>query len=61
MRKQYEYLNDKVGAFEGAGYASKGLFRPMMYCLMISNPKNEFCQVCRRAIARMIDHYAPAH
>jgi len=33
----------------------------MMYCLMISNPKNEFCQVCRRAIARMIDHYAPAH
>jgi len=59
VRKQYESLSDKVGAFEGASYASKGLFRPMMYCLMISSPKNEFCLVCQRAIARMIDYYAP--
>ncbi len=48
-------LADKVGVFEGAGYASKGLYRSMIYCLMIGNPKNEFCRVCQRAIARMID------
>jgi hypothetical protein len=58
LRKQYVGLEDKVGAFEGAGYASKGLYRPMMYCLMISNPKNEFCLVCQRAISRMIQHHA---
>jgi hypothetical protein len=56
IRKQYADLNDKVGVFEGAGYASKGLYRPMVYCLMISNPKNEFCLVCQQAIARMIRH-----
>ena len=61
VRKKYADLVDKVGVFEGAGYASKGLYRPMMYCLMISNPKNEFCRVCERAIARMIDFYSPAN
>jgi hypothetical protein len=58
VRKQYASLNDKVGVFEGAGYASKGLYRPMIYCLMSSNQKDEFCLVCQRAIARMIDYYA---
>jgi hypothetical protein len=58
VRKQYASLEDKVGAFEGAGYASKGLYRPMMYCLMISSPKNEFCLVCQGAITRMIQYYA---
>jgi hypothetical protein len=58
VRKQYTSLEDKVGAFEGAGYASTGLYRPMMYCLMSSSPKNEFCLVCQRAITRMIQYYA---
>lgn len=61
VRKKYSDLVDKVGVFEGAGYASKGLYRPMIYCLMISNPKNEFCRVCERAIARMIDFYSPTN
>ena len=39
-------------------YASKGLYRPQIYCLMISNPKDEFCQVCQRAMAQMIDYFA---
>ncbi len=60
VRKQYAELADKVGAFEGAGYASKGLYRPQMYCLMSSNPKNEFCAVCQRALARMTRYYAAA-
>jgi hypothetical protein len=58
VRKQYSYLDDKVGAFEGAGYTAKGLYRPMVYCLMISSPKNEFCRVCQKAISRMIDYYS---
>jgi hypothetical protein len=58
LNKQYAGLVGKVGAFEGAGYASKGLYRPAWYCLMISNPKDEFCPVCQRAIERMVEHYA---
>jgi len=60
VRKKHADLVDKVGVFEGAGYASKGLYRPMIYCLMIANPKDEFCRVCQRAIARMIDFYSRA-
>jgi len=55
VRTEYASLEDKVGVFEGAGYASKGLYRPMIYCLMIGSPKNEFCKVCQQAISRMID------
>jgi hypothetical protein len=58
VRKRYASLEDKVGAFEGAGYASKGLYRPMMYCLMIFSPKGEFCRVCQRAISQMIDYHS---
>jgi hypothetical protein len=57
VRKEYASVTDKVGVFEGAGYAAKGLFRPMVDCLMISSPKQGFCLVCRRAIMRMIDYY----
>jgi hypothetical protein len=58
VRKKYADLEDKVGVFEGAGYASKGLYRPMISCIMISSPKGEFCRVCQRAIAQMIDFYS---
>lgn len=58
VREKYKNLEDKVGAFEGAGYSAKGLYRPMMYCLMISSPKMEFCRVCQRAIQQMIDYYS---
>jgi hypothetical protein len=52
-----EYIN-KVGAFEGAGYVQKGIYRPMMDCVMRSLKSNEFCPVCKRAIQDMIDYYA---
>jgi hypothetical protein len=58
VRQRYKDLEDKVGVFEGAGYSSKGLYRPMMYCLMISSPKMEFCKVCQRAIQQMIEYYS---
>ncbi len=58
VREAYHWSEPRVGAFEGAGYAARGLYRPMVYCLMISSPTNEFCLVCRRAIARAIDLYS---
>jgi hypothetical protein len=58
IRQQYAGLIDRVGAFEGAGYASHGLYRPQIFCIMIGNPKNEFCRVCQKAIRDMIDFYA---
>ncbi len=58
VKEKYSYLNDKVGAFEGAGYSAKGLYRPMMNCLMFSNREKKFCKVCQRAIEQMIEFYS---
>ena len=48
---------DKVGVFEGAGYSSKGLYRPMLDCLMFTKGKKPFCKVCKQAVVRVIKHY----
>lgn len=48
----------KVGAFEGAGYAAKGLFRPMLDCLMFSRGRKPFCKVCEQAVIRTIKYYS---
>jgi IgA Peptidase M64/Peptidase M64 N-terminus len=45
----------KVGAFEGAGYESRGLYRPEASCIMGSRKTDKFCRVCQRAISRIID------
>lgn len=58
VRERYKDVYDKVGVFEGAGYSAKGLYRPSVYCLMIYNPKDEFCPVCQDAIRRMIQYYS---
>lgn len=47
-----------VGAYEGAGYASKGLYRPMVDCIMFSKGTPEFCIVCREAMVRIIEWYS---
>jgi len=48
-------FSGKVGAFEGASYEPKGLYRPESDCIMFSRDKVGFCRVCRRAISRIID------
>jgi hypothetical protein len=48
----------KVGAFEGAGYETKGLYRPEADCIMFTRDPVGFCRVCRRAIGTIIDQYA---
>ncbi len=48
----------KVGAFEGAGYSSTGLYRPSLDCRMFSLSLVDFDPVCAAAISRVIDFYA---
>jgi hypothetical protein len=48
----------KVGAFEGAGYLSKGLYRPMVDCLMFSKGSKPFCKICENSVIRVINHYS---
>lgn len=56
--KKSEFKNI-VGAFEGAGYASEGLYRPMLDCIMFTKGGDKpFCKVCQKAIERVINHYA---
>ena len=51
-----EYSNN-VGAFVGAGYNEKGMYRPALNCRMRTNKAPAFCPVCQRAINRIIDFY----
>ncbi len=44
---------DSIGVFEGAGYLSKGIYRPMDHCMM--RDLVPFCPVCSRAIVNMVD------
>jgi hypothetical protein len=44
----------KIGAFEGAGYVFKGIYRPSLECLMFSNRTASFDLVCQKAIERRI-------
>ena len=44
----------KVGAFEGAGYVSKGMYRPMLDCVMFQNGDKPFCRVCAHRIEEVI-------
>jgi hypothetical protein len=47
----------RVGVFEGAGYAAKGLYRPQLDCLMFTKGTKPFCKVCEAAVLRTILYY----
>ncbi len=47
----------KVGAFEGAGYEARGLYRPAADCRMFSLNLVDFDPVCRAAIEEVIASY----
>lgn len=51
-----EKYKDEVGAFEGAGYLAKGLYRPQIDCIMYSRHL-KFCKVCSKSIGKVIDQY----
>ena len=46
-----------IGAFEGAGYKAKGLYRPARDCKMFHKGLVEFCAVCRRSLESMVRYY----
>ncbi len=47
----------KVGAFEGAGYMSEGMYRPTLNCIMFSRV-HYFCPVCQDAMIKVIKFYS---
>jgi hypothetical protein len=56
LLKKSKY-KDMVGAFEGAGYSAKGLYRPMLDCIMFSKGTKSYCKVCEQAIISVVEHY----
>ena len=46
-----------IGVYEGGGYSSKGVYRPAFDCRMRTNSSPEFCEVCKRAIKRIVAFY----
>ncbi|MEJ2635560.1 MAG: M64 family metallopeptidase [Calditrichia bacterium] len=50
--------HNKVGVFEGAGYASNGIYRPSLDCIMFSARNVPFDPVCRAAIEKRIRFFA---
>ena len=55
--KEDKYKN-KIGAFEGGGYVSKGVYRPTINSIMNSFSSNEFNQVCKDVLQKLIDFYS---
>jgi len=51
-----EKYRTQAGAFEGAGYMAKGLYRSQIDCIMYSRHL-VFCKVCQRTIADVIAQY----
>jgi hypothetical protein len=61
-----ERYDGVVGAFEGAAYRARGLYRPCRTCLMKEKGMLPFCPVCAAAVqqaidARVDDPGIPAH
>ncbi|HNS46482.1 MAG TPA: M64 family metallopeptidase [Bacteroidales bacterium] len=51
-----ERYRDRVGAFEGAGYTAKGLYRSQLDCIMFTRHM-VFCKVCQKSIGEVMDMY----
>jgi IgA Peptidase M64/Peptidase M64 N-terminus len=51
-------FGNAVGAFEGAVYEARGLYRPQADCIMFTRDRVGFCAVCRRAIGQIVDLYS---
>jgi hypothetical protein len=52
-----EHYQDKVGAFEGGGYAQYGIYRPELDCIMYTRHIH-FCRVCQKALESVFDQYS---
>lgn len=52
-QEKYRHM---VGAFEGAGYLAKGLYRSQIDCIMYTRHM-QFCKVCQRSLEDVINIY----
>lgn len=50
-----EPLRGRVGAFEGARYLARGMYRPEVDCRMFSKTAPRFCAVCQQAMVQVLD------
>ena len=46
-----------IGAFQGANYDAKALYRPAIDCVMFTRDNVPFCPVCSRTIEQVIDSH----
>ncbi|MEI7980350.1 MAG: M64 family metallopeptidase [Bacteroidota bacterium] len=51
-----EKYREKVGAFEGANYTPKGMYRSQLDCIMYTRHM-KFCKVCSRSLETVMDQY----
>jgi hypothetical protein len=56
LKKKQKY-SQKIGCFEGAGYASKGIYRPYIDCRMFSLSLIGFDPVCSATLKKTIDFF----
>ena len=47
----------QVGAFEGGGYVSEGMFRAQIDCIMFTKGLKEFCAACSGGIREVTEQY----
>lgn len=57
VKKSADEIFTAVGVYEGAGYTSKGIYRPATECRMKINEAPVFCPVCQRSLERLILFY----
>ena len=57
VKTQESEIYTSVGVYEGAGYTTKGIYRPATECRMKINEAPAFCPVCQRALERLILFY----
>ncbi len=50
-------LGGVVGAFEGAGYCSEGMYRAQLDCIMFTKGLKSFCAACARGIGEVAATY----
>jgi len=48
---------DQVGAFEGAGYVSEGMYRSQLDCIMFTKGLKKFCAACNAGIREVTERY----
>ena len=52
-----EEHQNRVGVFEGGGYARTGMYRSCLHCVMGAGGL-DYCRVCQDTIEKVVDHYS---